>query len=63
MSVKRCDNCRNWKPTKNNLGECRANPPTVGVVVIDTDAEPITAFPETKADDWCGHIHYKEDRP
>lgn len=64
-SQKRCKDCRHFAPTKDNLGECRLNPPSVVVVPPPTlpDGKGPTghghvsgAFPTIRQNQWCSKL-------
>lgn len=52
-----CKNCKYFVPTDPERPECRRFPPTL---VFDTTVpyNPVTWFPETDGNFWCGE--YKE---
>jgi hypothetical protein len=58
-----CETCHLWQPrdASRDVGECRANPPTVQIVQLRSSslsdavaAKPVGVFPPTHSTTWCG---------
>jgi hypothetical protein len=57
-----CGNCVFWDKDEDeeSIGECRRNPPQV-ITLVDEDGTmtPVSIFPTSEADHWCGE-HQEE---
>jgi len=57
-----CGNCVFWEKEEDeeSIGECRRNPPQV-ITLADEDGTmtPVSIFPASEADHWCGE-HQEE---
>jgi hypothetical protein len=55
-----CSSCFFWDQDDEGSGTCHARPPTV-VALLDSkgDLTPVTVFPATAEDEWCGE-HQEE---
>lgn len=60
MSECRCDKCEWWKKDTTH-GECRKNAPRIILDGYEPGAPaPLTVWPETAPDSWCGEFKAKE---
>jgi hypothetical protein len=50
-----CASCFFWDQDEENSGTCHARPPTV-VALLNSEGNlaPVTVFPATSDDEWCG---------
>lgn len=55
-----CSSCFFWDQDDENSGTCHASPPTV-VALLNSEGNlaPVTVFPATSDDEWCGE-HLEE---
>jgi len=55
-----CLSCFFWQQDEENSGTCHANPPAV-VALLNNEGNltPVTVFPATSDDEWCGE--YQEE--
>jgi hypothetical protein len=51
--AERCEACRFWEDVGEGYGHCHRLPP---VPLGSGESTLMTAWPETKADDWCGEF-------
>lgn len=51
-----CNQCKFWKATEANQGQCRRQPPQAISFRIGDDLKFETRFPVTASDDWCGEF-------
>ena len=63
---KQCRDCKHFVPTKDNVGECRLNPPSVVVVpppTLPDGSSPVGhisgAFPTVRQNQWCSKLEVK----
>ena len=54
-----CKTCDFWKQFHKDKGQCRVKSPQV---IAHKKGGPVSAWPKTDADDWCGEHSDEEDR-
>lgn len=58
-----CSKCRFWLQNSDHSddwGVCKADPPTI-VAGLDRENNLVGYWPETHAEDWCGHFQIKQN--
>ncbi len=52
--LRTCSNCKYYFAVTSTRGDCRRSPP---VVLLSSDNEPLTRWPDMPATAWCGSHH------